>query len=394
MPYTALTKPAQGDGTRLSFASTVIDDLAYFQSIVASIGSQAVPNGSFEFDGNSDGIPDEWTKTLFTGGSFLLDTTTYGHGIKSVKFTSPGGSGNGGGYLESADYFEVTPLRLLALSWLSKSSVAGVRNIVGVRFYDATRAFISQTNIFDSASNNPGVWAAHGGSCLPPSTAYYAKLRITGCDSTNTTAGSAWFDDVRLSLPAFTHRADYTTAGTYVYRVPAGVYCQRIRCTGGGGGGGAYSGTPTSPYRGGGGGAGGYAESWVQVVPGSTHTIVVGAGGTSAASSDGGNGGDSTWDSTVIIGNGGAKGLHGTGAIGASGAGGAATGIIAQTGESGAANGSTNNSDGGGSFAGGLGGAGAVTGNPGAAPGGGGGGSSGNAAGGLGGSGVVIIESI
>src|SRR4051812_45944323 len=109
MPYTAITKPPQGDPTRKSIIDTIIDDLAFLYSRSNTVTT--VVNPSFEDDTDSDGIPDGWTRTLFSGGTFLRDNTDQIHGLYSVKFTSPGGASNGGGYIENTDAFQCSPNR-------------------------------------------------------------------------------------------------------------------------------------------------------------------------------------------------------------------------------------------------------------------------------------------
>jgi MSHA biogenesis protein MshQ len=74
----------------------------------------------------------------------------------------------------------------------------------------------------------------------------------------------------------------YSIPGTYIYTVPDGVYSIFVECIGAGGAGGSMNKTqPTvanSNYQPGGGGGGAYAGSTVSVTPGSTYSIVVGAG--------------------------------------------------------------------------------------------------------------------
>ena len=139
MAWTNITKPAVGDPTKKqAFADVVVDDLTYlYNQFLSLVGSrEIIVNGSFESDADADGYPDGWTRTLYTGGSFTFDLSTSAadgkaiHGKRSVKFTSPGGVGNGGGYLESTDFFEISENRTYVLSWQHKSSVAGIHNLV------------------------------------------------------------------------------------------------------------------------------------------------------------------------------------------------------------------------------------------------------------------------
>lgn len=117
----------------------------------------------------------------------------------------------------------------------------------------------------------------------------------------------------------------YTTAGTNTWVVPAGVTRVYVEVQGGGGGGG---GAASSGGSGGGGSGGGYAEGWVDVTPGQSITVIVGAGGTAGTGSpsvNGGAGGSSSFGSTSPVsatGGGGGTTQAGTAGTGGSGSGG------------------------------------------------------------------------
>jgi hypothetical protein len=311
MSFTNQTKPTQGDATKKSDIDTLIDNVNDLNTRLLAVGTFiGLKNASFESDTDSDGTPDSWAKTLYTGGSFTLDSTDQQHGLKAAKFTSPGGAGNGGGYLETSDFFEVSPLDYYRLYWLMKSSVAGVNNKVQITFYTAAQASISTTDLYDSSSN-PTSWTPKTASVRPPSTARYAKIRITGCHTSSTTAGSTWFDDFWMSVAQyeFQHRAEYNLAGSFVWKCPSGVTQARITAIGGGGGGGNVS------NGSGGGGGGGAARSVTVVSAGTSYTVTVGAGGAAGA-----DGVDSVCNGVT-----GAKGLKGS-AGGTGGTGGSGTG--------------------------------------------------------------------
>jgi hypothetical protein len=171
-----------------------------FDAIYASvfgISNSDVPNGSFEIDSDSDGIPDNWTQNLYPGGSASIDSTTQASASKSWKFTSPGGSGNGGGYGDS-DYGPCSELSVVNLRFYHKSSVAGIHNQVILRWYTAAKVYISSTTIYDDAAANPTSWTQFIRGAMPVATARYFKARLVGANSDNATAGSAWFDNVGL----------------------------------------------------------------------------------------------------------------------------------------------------------------------------------------------------
>lgn len=215
--------------------------------------------------------------------------------------------------------------------------------------------------------------------------------------------------------PGFSREYIRTTAGTYTFVVPAGVTSARVHLYGGGASGGAGGATSAANDGGGGGGAGGYCRKLVTgLTPGTSWTIVIGAGGAApgTTSSPGNAGSASTIAALSMTANGGAAGTQGgavAGQRGAGGAGGTASGgdfnltggfgysgaIILLTGGNGCPGG--NGGSAGGQFGGpgGLGGYNSV-GAAGSAPGGGGGAgddvASGGGVGGAGAAGGVIIE--
>ena len=396
MPFVNMTKPAQGDATRKSLIDTVIDNLVYLYNSLSVLTASSIVNPSFELDTDSNGIPDSWTRTLFTGGTSTLDLTDSSHGRRAFKLTSPGGIGNGGGYLESLEFLECSPNRPVVLTWQMKSTAVDVRNKVDLRWYDRTFVTIATATVFDNNASNPTAWTLQAGSAVPPSGARYFKIRLVGCDSSDDTAGSTWFDDLDLKTGAFRRRVTLDAPGTYVWKCPTDVNVARVICIGGGGGGG--SGISNNEESGGGGGGSGYAESFVAVTPGNEYSVGGGGGGGSD-----GSGASSTFGGGTVVGNGGtagAAGYNGAGG-GAGGAGGGGTGQTVFAGETGS-NGVLSGSGGRGGFCqyGGIGGAGASSqyssGSSGGGPGGGGGGGwseSGNpTTGGGGGVGRVIIE--
>ena len=202
----------------------------------------------------------------------------------------------------------------------------------------------------------------------------------------------------------------FNASGTYT--VPAGVTRVVVECYGGGGRGGSRS----SNGQGGGGGGGAYARSILTVVPGSDHTVTVGAGSSSGTSP----GGDSWFSTaTTVMAKGGASvpNNNSTGATGGSAAasigtvkfnGGNGGGVGSSTGGGGGASGGYGGPGGNGAVGvggtappgGGAGGAGGIlgaAGTAGTAPGGGGGGAakwflSGAAAGGNGATGRVVVS--
>lgn len=87
----------------------------------------------------------------------------------------------------------------------------------------------------------------------------------------------------RQVFPESSGTQAYTTAGSYSFVVPNGVYSLTATIVGGGGGGGGFFGSGDTHAGGGGGSGGYYSNQSVAVTPGETLTLTVGAGGGSAS---------------------------------------------------------------------------------------------------------------
>ena len=108
----------------------------------------------------------------------------------------------------------------------------------------------------------------------------------------------------------------FGSVGGFSFQAPIGVYQVKARVTGGGGGGGGCNG---GSEGGSGGGGGGYGEGWLPVIPGSTYTGAIGAGGTAGgSSSNGGDGGASSFSTITADGGGGGSNNYAQGGAGGS----------------------------------------------------------------------------
>ncbi len=214
--------------------------------------------------------------------------------------------------------------------------------------------------------------------------------------------------DVTLSGPGACNGT--AVSGTWV--VPCNVSSITVDVYGagggGGGGGGGSNGGLFNTRGGGGGGGGGYTRITINVVPGSSFTYSIGAGGCGGSGgSDGqsGNngttGGNSTFSGTAqggtpvnLVANGGVRGTPGSGTGGSpgnGGAGGTASGGTTNTTGSNGVNGSGGNGGAGGAGAGPAGGAGGASTNAPGNPYGGGGAGGGDSPGGAGAAGGILI---
>lgn len=328
MPFTSITKPSVGDATRKALIDTVIDNQAYLNGQV-DLAVPGIPNGSFENDTDSDGIPDGWDRTLYTGGTFSLITSDDQQGAYCISMTSPGGSGNGGAYVDMEDFFEVNPLSPVVLQWLHKSSAAGIHNSVLILWYkdDKTASTTTSTTLYDSTSN-PTSWTLQSGAAKPPSDARFAKVRIIGAEDDNTTAGIAYWDGVKLGPINKSTPYAYTADGTHT--VSAGCYAIRVQAWGSGGAGGSSTG----------GGGGEYAEDFFTLADGdftegegltvamtgaTTATSLTNSGGTiltadyGTSGGGGGAGGSGSSNAVAISGTAGSSGFGGHAPMGGTG---------------------------------------------------------------------------
>jgi hypothetical protein len=173
-------------------AAVLIDSFSNINPATTSSSNEAnlITNGSFEM-GASVTAPDGWVRDIpYSGGTSEQDTDS-SHGVYSWKFVS---AGNGGGVLTSESFFNVTKGRSILLSWMMKSSVADIRNVVEVLWYDDADAYISSSTAYDNSTTNPTSWTLKHYTELPVSTAVKAKIRITGAHSSDATAGTVRFD--------------------------------------------------------------------------------------------------------------------------------------------------------------------------------------------------------
>ena len=202
MSYTAITndeiqvkKPV-----RQELMQKIKDNFdAHETKLSAASGAEIAPNSSFEVDSDADGIPDNWTRYLYPGGSGGFETTNPAHGAKAYKFVHPGGTGNGGGYLES-DYIKISGIGAIPyyLSWSMWSSVGGIRNDVTIRFFTLDKTFISENTLYSSTSNPTSIKQFAEWIGYPPTDARYLKIRLIGGESSVDVAGTTYFDWIQF----------------------------------------------------------------------------------------------------------------------------------------------------------------------------------------------------
>jgi len=190
------------------------DNFAYFYGKTQS----GIPpaNGSFEIDSDSDGLPDNWSTSLYAGGSRGLYTTDPVHGGQALYFTHPGGAGNGGGFAES-DYFEVSELITSYLAFTLWATAAGMKVMAGIRQFDKDKVAVSgyeYTYLYTSTSN-PTSQTAKFLQFTPAATACYCKVVLVGGYTDTDVAGTVYFDDVFVLPAVVGEMIEEATAGDY-----------------------------------------------------------------------------------------------------------------------------------------------------------------------------------
>jgi hypothetical protein len=213
------------------FGTKVRDCLNWLYGVIGSASVIGIPNGSFEIDSDSDGVPDSWTKSLYAGGTGGFYTTSPAHGATAWSFTHPGGASNGGGYLDS-DYLEVAELENYWLSFIHWATAAGMRNRVEIRYYDKAKAELgagSPAYLYNSVTN-PTTATRFSYNFTPLATTRYIKFRLVGGFTDTDVAGTAYFDNIQfgtsisqLKLKTSQGEVSTTTSGAN-YLLPGGEY--------------------------------------------------------------------------------------------------------------------------------------------------------------------------
>ena len=192
---TALVTALRDNATHLrewlgaSFYAAAAQDHAHdgVTSALVEIGPNLLRNASFE-SGESG-----WTFTDYSGGSHAISAAEYIHGVKSLAITSTV-LANGGGYAESNEHIPVGGSQFLSFEIWRWASVANISSKCEVVWYDNAKAQISVAAVY-SDTNTPTATALVQTGLQAPSTARYARLRVTGgVPGTGTATGTVYFD--------------------------------------------------------------------------------------------------------------------------------------------------------------------------------------------------------
>ncbi|MDD5774356.1 MAG: hypothetical protein PHS64_00260 [Candidatus Omnitrophica bacterium] len=201
MAYNAITDAEIASGKPVcgptGFGAKVKGNIEYLYSLLGTSIAAGVPNGSFEIDSDSDGVPDSWSQDLYAGGSGGIYTTSPADGAQAIYFTHPGGANNGGGY-ETSDYIECSEYLNYVIGVILWSTAAGMKNKVQVQFYTKAKgANGSAVDLYNSTSN-PTTPTVFRFGIKPTADSRYFKLILVGGYTDTDVAGTTYFDDVVL----------------------------------------------------------------------------------------------------------------------------------------------------------------------------------------------------
>lgn len=162
-------------------------------SALIQVGPNLLRNGSFESDDAG------WTITDYSGGSHAFSTSTRHHGAKSLALTSTV-LANGGGDALSNEFIPVGGSEGLGWAAHVSASVANVSARMSVVWYDAAQSQISEVNFVD-LTNTPSSRVEYSGAVTAPSTARFAKLRVTGgVPGAGSSTGTIFWDGVQFGI--------------------------------------------------------------------------------------------------------------------------------------------------------------------------------------------------
>lgn len=222
MSYLDVAKKSVGDAIDKTFLDAIVDNLADLNARLGNVEVQGLPNGSFEFDLDGDGVPDKWARTLSGSATSTLDTTA-GHGRKRLKAILTSATGDRAVWT-SEDYQPCSTGQRLDVRALLEASVADLHAKVEVLwFYWTGAAYAAATTASSTVwttTDAPTTAKKVGGQVVAPAgtnKARFFRVRVTLGSDTNATAGTLYLDNVEARVyhgPVWIDRVDKGSAGT------------------------------------------------------------------------------------------------------------------------------------------------------------------------------------
>jgi hypothetical protein len=153
-------------------------------------------NGSFEVDSDSDGQPDNWTISPYTGSAIAITTAVVTDGVNALEFNT-GAAGSGGGTATSAK-FPVTEGSVCQVSWSFYATNATTTNTFQIKWYDEDDVVQSTSTITMPASGSvPTSWTRYSEDVTVDAAGTQGEIVLTGISTGGSNLSSkAYFDGI------------------------------------------------------------------------------------------------------------------------------------------------------------------------------------------------------
>lgn len=199
MAYVQPTDVVVGDPVEAANQNAQNAALANLNSRTAGIETLVLPNGSMEFDLDSDGEPDNWSITDLgsAGAIHVIDSTASNDGVYSLKCSIT----STGGYVEALND-TILPIyegARIEVGFGYKSSLATARVRVNIRWLTAAGSLVTEVSAFDENTSHPSSFIHLNGyivTAVAPSTARWFQIKLIAGESGNTVNADVWFDAI------------------------------------------------------------------------------------------------------------------------------------------------------------------------------------------------------
>jgi hypothetical protein len=183
---------ANGSGTRDTL------NLDPNATATVSTGFNLAENGSFETDSDSDGQPDSWTISPYSGSAIAITEAIVTDGVKALEFNT-GAAGSGGGTATS-NKFAVTEGTVCSVNWSFYATNATTLNTFQIRWYDEDDVLQSTSTLTMPASGAvPTSWTEYTEEVTADAAGTQGEIVLTGISSGGSNLSSkAYFDGIKI----------------------------------------------------------------------------------------------------------------------------------------------------------------------------------------------------
>lgn len=181
---------------------TIIDDYLNLDPNAADTVAQGfnlVDNGSFETDTLSDGQPDSWTISPYSGSAVAITESVVTDGTKALEFNTAGVA-TGGGTATSIK-FPVTEGSIVSVAFSFYATNATTLNTFQIKWYDQDDALQSTSTVTMPASGSvPTSWTRYFEDITVDAAGTQGEVILTGISSGGSNLTSkAYFDGITIT---------------------------------------------------------------------------------------------------------------------------------------------------------------------------------------------------